>query len=137
MIRGVHHINYLVRDLAEARGRMARLLGTPFDEAVELRERGALTARARLGNCWFVLVQPTRKDSVPGRYLTERGEGLFLLSLDVADLADERNAAASRGATFSAAGVREGLDGWRILDFDAAQTPGLELQLCEDPEPAI
>jgi hypothetical protein len=72
---------------------------------------------------------------VPGRYLTERGEGLFLLSLDVDDLADEQRAAVRRGATFSAAGVREGLGGWRILDFDAAQAPGLELQLCEDRQP--
>ncbi len=134
MIRGVHHINYLVRDLAEARARFTRLLGVTFGEAVELRERGALASRARLGSTWLVLVQPTRPDGVPGRYLAERGEGLFLLSLDVADVDAERNAASGRGATFSAAGLREGLDGWRILDFDAAQTPGFELQLCEDPD---
>lgn len=133
MITGVHHVNLLVRDLAEARARYARLTGLEFSEPVELVARGALTSRARAGPTWIVLVQPTRPDGVPGRRLAERGEGLFLLSLGVDDLDAEMRAATTRGATFGADGVRRGLDGWSVVDFDPSSTGGLELQLCSDP----
>jgi methylmalonyl-CoA/ethylmalonyl-CoA epimerase len=136
VISGVHHVNILVRDLAEARVRYARLLGLEFGEPVELPARGALTARARAGATWIVLVQPTRPDGVPGRRLAERGEGLFLLSLAVDDLGAEVAAAAQRGARFAADGARRGLDGWSVIDFDPAQTGGLELQLCAEAPPA-
>jgi methylmalonyl-CoA/ethylmalonyl-CoA epimerase len=133
VITGVHHVNLLVRDLAEARARYQRLTGLAFSEPVELVARGALTSRARAGSTWIVLVQPTRPDGVPGRRLAERGEGLFLLSLGVDDLDAEMRAATARGAALGADGVRRGLDGWSVVDFDPASTGGLELQLCSEP----
>lgn len=130
MVTGIHHINFLVRDLDAAIPRWERWLGRPVDRRDELRERGVLAARFRLGDAWLVLVQPTRPDSVPGRHLESHGEGFFLLSLEVAGLEAEVDRLGQ--ASFQGE-ARGGADGWRVRDLDSLAGAGAQLQLCEDP----
>ena len=137
MIHGVHHINFLVRDLEVARERFSRLLRLEFAPPVELAARGALTSRARAGTVWIVLVQPTRADSVPGRRLAEHGEGLFLISFAVDDLDAAIDAVATNGGTFSTPLPRAGLDGWKIIDLAPELGFGAEVQFCEAPDPPL
>lgn len=131
MIRGVHHINFLVRDLDEAAARFARLPGLRAGRREDLPGRGVRTARFRAGDTWIVLVQPVA-DGEPMRHLERYGEGFFLLSLAV----DDVRAAA---ATVRAAGVRTGdeeprtgLDGWQVIDVEPAELNGVLVQLCQD-----
>jgi methylmalonyl-CoA/ethylmalonyl-CoA epimerase len=121
----VHHVNLLVRDLADAVAAWRRLGVTAFVEE-RLPGRGVETARFRVGATWIVLVMPTDPDGVPGRHLAEHGEGLFLLSLGVASL----DAAAGDGLPLSA--PRGGLANWRVADLDPAAFQGATLQLCTE-----
>ena len=90
MPRGIHHVNFIVRDLDEAMPRFEEKLGLdPFD-IVDRAVRGARVARSRIGESWFVLVSPYDPDSVPGRFLEKHGEGFFLLSLAVDEVDDPR-----------------------------------------------
>lgn len=129
-ISGIHHINFLVRDLDEAEARYRQLLGLGPALRGELPGRGVLTARFRLGDSWLVLVQPTGDEGEPARMLREQGEGFMLLSLSVDDLdaalADTRAAGGEVGAE------RSGLQGWRIADLAVTDTYGAQLQFCED-----
>ena len=133
-LRSIHHINFVFRDLDEAVSRFESVLGIGPFRIEELAERGAVTARALVGDTWLVLVSPTREDSVPGRYLQEHGEGFFLLSFGVADI--DRAIAAMKtrlnGSDFG--DVRTGAGKWRIADLPTDQTFGINLQLAEDPE---
>ena len=88
---GIHHVNFIVRDLDEAMPRFERQLGLERFEVVDHAPRGARVARARVGESWFVLVSPYDPDSVPGRYLAKHGEGFFLLSLAVDDVEAPRD----------------------------------------------
>ncbi len=54
----IHHLNFLVRDLAAAITDYERLQLGPFI-VDPLPARGVRTARAQLGDSWLVLVQPT------------------------------------------------------------------------------
>ncbi len=130
MVHNIHHLNFIVRDLAAAIPVWERLLGVTVARRDELPERGVSAARFRLGETWLVLVQPTRADSVPGRFLAEKGEGFFLLSLGVESLAAEIDRLGE--AAFSGP-VRTGADGWQVrdlaLDIDRAVLPGgIQLQ---------
>lgn len=128
MVRSIHHLNFIVRDLDAAIPAWERLLGAAVARRDELPERGVVAARFRLGESWLVLVQPTRADSVPGRFLATHGEGFFLLSLGVDSLADE----AQRLGTGAFAGpVRTGADGWQVRDLDPAPVSGIHLQFTE------
>lgn len=131
MVRGIHHLNFLVRDLEAAIPAWERALGLPVAARDELPGRGAIAARFRVGATWLVLVQPTDPDGAPGRHLAAHGEGFFLLSLDVPSLAD---AFAGPGAPEPSGPERAGAERWRVRDLDPQATAGVQLQFCEDPE---
>jgi len=83
----IHHINFIVHDLDEAMARYERALGVDPFVVVDHPTRNARVARSRVGESWLVLVSPNDADSPPGRYLEKNGEGFFLLSLGVDNLA--------------------------------------------------
>lgn len=127
MLHSIHHVNFLVRDLDNAIARWRELLDLDCETRESLPQRGVDTARFRVGTTWLVLVQPTDPDSAPGRHLAEHGEGVFLLSFGVDDLDAAVAALENRNAV---CGVeRSGLDGWRIVDVDAAIGGATTIQL--------
>lgn len=129
MVNGIHHLNFIVRDLEAAIPTWERLLGSPVVHRDELKERGVIAARFRLGETWLVLVQPTRDDSAPGRYLAAHGEGFFLLSLGVESLAAEVD---RLGDDAFSGPSRTGADGWQVRDLDTRPVAGIQLQFTED-----
>ena len=131
MLKNVHHINLLVRDLDEAVQRYQQTLGISEMLYGDLSQRGVRTARFRVGETWIVLVQPTDPEGVPGRHLAEHGEGLFLLSFEVDSVADTVSEIKARGGQFSAEQPRQGLEDWQVVDLDPAQFFGVQLQLTE------
>ena len=130
MIRGIHHVNLLVRDLDAAVERYTRLLGIKEFVFDSLSSRAVRTARFRAGDSWIVLVQPTGPGE-PQRVLDEEGEGLFLLSFDVSHLADASEAILAADGKLSGP-PRIGLDGWSVVDLDRAALCGGRIQLTED-----
>ncbi|MDJ0877795.1 MAG: VOC family protein [Halieaceae bacterium] len=130
-ISGIHHINFLVRDLDAAEQRYRELLGLEPALRGELPGRGVITARFKLGESWLVLVQPTSEEGEPARLLREHGEGFMLLSLAVDDL--DGALAATTAAGGQVGPERTGLEGWRVADLSSADTFGAQLQLCEAP----
>ncbi|MEP5763640.1 MAG: VOC family protein [Halieaceae bacterium] len=128
----IHHINFLVKDLDQAEASYRGLLGLPPGIREELPARGVLTARFRVGDTWLVLLQPTTDEGEPARHLREQGEGFFLISFGVDDLDAAIDRVTAAGGRISGAGPRCGLAGWRIVDIDAADTFGAQLQLTED-----
>ncbi len=132
MLKSVHHLNFLVRDLEAAVAHWRTLFR--FDVALResLPDRGVITARFRIGETWIVLVQPTETNSVAGRHLREHGEGPFLVSFAVENLElaiARTNAAAGREICGA---ERRGLDGWRIADIDTELGGAVTVQITED-----
>jgi len=120
----IHHLNFVVRNLETAKRKFETLFGlTPF-VTVDHPVRGARIARSKVGESWIVLVCPYDPDSVPGRYLAEHGEGLFLLSLGVEAFDAEIERLASLGNHVM---PREGILDWRIADVGELGTAVLQL----------
>ena len=123
----IHHVNVLVHDIETAKQRYRDIFNVKFiDEP--LPSRGVLTSRFSLGDSWLVLVQPVAEGE-PMRQLRERGEGLFLLSLGVAQT--ERPARDGLCSFDESVEVREGISGWRVVDLkmDGMSTGQLQLAL--------
>ena len=125
----VHHVNLLVRDIESAKRDYCAKFNIDFIDEL-LPSRGVLTSRFRVGESWLVLIQPIAEGE-PMRQLRERGEGLFLLSLGVAQVEDAVPASfhddSHTAGTLSE--VRDGISGWRIADFKVAGEPKGQLQL--------
>lgn len=131
MIRGLHHINVLVRDLDEAASRYERLLGVQIERREGLPARGVRTARFRAGESWVVLVQPVA-DGEPMRQLQARGEGIFLLSFAVDDVRAAAGRVRAAGGGTTTLEPRAGLDGWQVIDVDGDLAGNSVVQLCQD-----
>ncbi len=126
----IHHINFIVRDLAKATANYERTLGVDPFVVVDHPLRGASVARTRVGECWLVLVCPYDAESVPGRFLAEHGEGFFLLSLGVEDLAQTIEQLETNGVECTDSAARAGILDWRVADIGAVH--GALMQLTED-----
>jgi len=131
VIRGVHHINLLVRDLERAMQQYAQVLDVGDFVVEHLPTRGVKTARFRAGETWIVLVEPIAEGE-PADVLAEQGEGLFLLSLAVDDLDSARREISARGGSFTAPVPRKGIANWKIIDIAPDDVAGARLQLAVD-----
>lgn len=132
MLTHVHHINLLVRNLDKAMSQY-RALGVTEFVGGELQGRGVKTVRFRVGETWVVLIEPTDPEGVPGQYLAQHGEGLFLLSFGVDDVNAARDTVQTNGSQVLNTSPRTGLDGWQVIDLDPGAFSGADLQLTEDP----
>lgn len=128
MIQGVHHINFIVRDLDAAIPSWERIVGRPVDRRDRLDGRNVDLAQFEVGGTWIVLVQPTGPGE-PADYLDRHGEGFFLMSLGVESLEAET---ARLGAAMLQGDARTGIDGWRVQDLTEEQTFGAQLQLVQE-----
>jgi len=134
MINGIHHINFLVRDLEVGVAHYQQLLGVSEVFYGDLAGREVRTARFRIGDVWWVLVQPTTTDSVAARHLEQHREGFFLISLGVGSLGDAMAEVKSAGGEFASQEPRQGLADWQVIDLDAEQFFGAQIQLCESSD---
>ena len=131
-VRAIHHINFLVRDLQQGIERYQALLGLGDFIVDDLPGRGVKTARVRLGQQWLVLVQPVDMQGIPGRHLAAHGEGFFLISYAVDNLAKAAAGVAASGSNMTSATPRQGLENWQVWDIDPADTLGAQIQFCEE-----
>jgi len=134
MLKGVHHINFLVADLDAAIERYRELFGLDSIEIESLSDRGVITGRFKLGDVWIVLVQPLDEESEPARVLREQGEGIFLISFAVDKLDDAKRSLVSEGAIDESAESRGGLLNWRVIDLNPEAVFGAAIQLTEENE---
>lgn len=132
MITHIHHVNFLVHDLNRAITQYTSLLGGATFERDELSQRSVQTARAKVGDTWLILVQPTDADSVPARHLAQYGEGFFLLSLATDDIDSEQQRITRDTDIEFQTPERRGLDNWRVRDMPVEAFFGAQLQLTQE-----
>lgn len=129
----IHHLGFVVKNLDASVDRYSRLLGMLPTSRDTLDERGVVTARFNLGGIWLVLIQPVQKNSEPGRYLAEHGEGFFMLSLCSDGLEETDRALSARDLSLDWSTLRQGLDNWRVADLKNWRDFGAVVQFAEDP----
>ena len=128
----IHHLNFLVRDLDEAMDRFEQVLDVEPFSLVEHAPRGANVARTRIGDTWLVLVCPYDDESVPGRFLAKNGEGIFLVSFGVDDLASQVEALDHGGIELVDTAPRAGILDWEVADI--GEIHGAIVQLTQDDQ---
>ncbi len=131
MIKRIHHINFIVKDLEKALNRYRVLFGEPAGEPEMLPQRGVKLARFRVGEVWLILVQPLTDEGIPAQYLKKHGEGFFLMSCQVDDVRKAASLVSSRGIGVVDEYPRQGLDDWKVMDLCSEDLFGADFQLVE------
>lgn len=134
MIKRIHHINFIVKDLDKALKRYRVLFGEPAGEIEVLPQRGVKLARFRVGELWLILVQPLSDKGIPAQYLKNHGEGFFLMSCQVDDVRKAARRVSSRGIGVVDERPRQGLDDWKVMDLRSDDLFGADFQLLESDD---
>ena len=134
MIRRVHHIDFVVRDLDRAAEQYSKFLGKPPGPRESLESRGIELVRFDVGNVWIVLVQPVREDSPVAAFLEKHGEGFFHIGYQVDDVAAEAERLKAEEIRLVNPVPRLGVEGWQLVDIDMEETAGVYSQLVQQDE---
>ncbi len=134
MIRRIHHINFIVKDLDKALQRYRVLFGNPVGEPEMLPQRGVKLARFKVGETWLILVQPVNDEGIPAQYLKKHGEGFFLISCQVDDVRKAAKLVSSEGIEVLDRDPRQGLDDWKVMDLSPDDLFGAGFQLMESAD---
>lgn len=128
---GIHHIDFVVRDLDAAMTQYRRLFGVEFLEREALPSRGVELARFRLGSTWIVLVQPVTQSSPVQEFLNEHGEGFYHIAYQVRNAKEAAEELKTKGVKLMKDSPRTGVDGWTLTDLQMEETFGLMTQLVQ------
>jgi methylmalonyl-CoA/ethylmalonyl-CoA epimerase len=131
LIRRIHHINFIVKDLDKALQRYRVLFGNPVGEPEILPQRGVKLARFKVAETWLILVQPVDEEGIAAQHLKKHGEGFFLISCQVDDVTKAAKKVTSEGVKVLNRVPRQGLDDWKVMDLSPDDLFGVDFQLVE------
>ena len=124
----IDHIAIGVKDLDAALKTFTRNFGFPVEGLGEVPALNIRRAFLTIGDAALELFQPTSESNPAAKFLTERGEGMYVLSLEVDDLRAASEALAKKGITVNVQNVP---DGPRLGFISPKVTHGVLLQLIE------
>lgn len=129
MISGIHHLNFLVRDLEPNIAYLEKIFQIE-PEFENLKNRNVKTATFKLEHSYIVLICPLSSKGEPAKILASRGEGLFLVSFDTTSLGDTLKRLSEKGV-MGKGEPRKGLQNWSVVDLDVPAGLGPIMQLCQ------
>jgi methylmalonyl-CoA/ethylmalonyl-CoA epimerase len=86
MLKDIVELSVVVRDLDAAAARYTTLFGLREHRRGESKDFGFRNAILPLGAGHIELLQPTDPDKAVGRFLARRGEGVYLVGFECADI---------------------------------------------------
>jgi len=128
LARKIDHVAIAVKDLDAALPRFTANFGFPVDGPDDIASLHIRRAFLSIGDASLELFQPTSTTNPAAKFLSERGEGMYLLSLEVEDLNAASDALAKKGVKVR---VQEVPGGPRLGFISPAATHGVLLQLIE------
>jgi LAO/AO transport system kinase len=125
------HLGVAVKSIGAARGFYEALgMAVAHEETVE-HER-VKTAMLPVGESRIELLEPTEEDSVIGRFLAKRGEGLHHIAVHVDEVDAMFERLKARGVRLASDAVRVGAGGHRYFFVHPASTGGVLLEIVGD-----
>jgi methylmalonyl-CoA/ethylmalonyl-CoA epimerase len=130
MIRKVHHVGVVVRDMEQAMRFYRDTLGLHVYKQETIQEQGVKAALLTLGDSEIELLEPVVPDTGVARYLERKGEGLHHVCFQVDDIERDLEALKARGTEMIDQTTRIGLAG-RICFLHPNAMDGTLVELCE------
>ena len=130
MIKKVHHVGVVVRDIEQALGFYRDTLGLAVHKIQTMDDQGVRAALLTLGDSEIELLQPVVDDNGVARYLERRGEGLHHVCFEVDDVDGDLRALQKLQVELIDQEPRIGIAG-RICFLHPSAMDGTLVELCE------
>jgi LAO/AO transport system kinase len=124
------HLGIAVQSIAAARG-FYEMLGLRVSHEETVEHEKVRTAMLPLGETRIELLEPTEEESVVGRFLVRRGEGLHHIALHVEGIDEVFKKLKAEGVRLASDEVRVGAGGHRYFFVHPASTGGVLVELVE------
>jgi len=124
----IDHIGIAVQDLDAALRSFTANFGFPVDGPADVPQLNIRRAFLAIGDASLELFQPTSEANPGAKFIAERGEGMYVLSLEVEDLNAASDALASKGITVR---IQDVPGGPRLGFISPKVTHGVLLQLIQ------
>lgn len=133
MLKRVHHIGIVVKDLEEAVRDYTDALGMEPEGTHEISRLGVRIAFFPVGESHVELVQPTDPDSGVARFLEKRGEGIHHICLEVDDIHAALADLKAKGVRLIDEEPRQGVEGL-VAFVHPKSMHGVLVELIQRPE---
>jgi methylmalonyl-CoA epimerase len=130
MIKKVHHVGVVVRDMEQAMRFYRDVLGLPVRKLQVMHDQGVKAALLTLGNSEIELLEPVVADTGIARYLDRKGEGLHHVCFEVDDVERDLTGLTVRGVELIDQQTRIGIAG-RICFLHPNAMDGALVELCQ------
>lgn len=127
----VDHLGVAVRSVEAAR-KFYEMLGLQVTGEEVIEHERVRVAMVPVGETRIELLEPTHPDSVVGRFLSKRGEGLHHVALRVPDLAATVARLQEQGARLISEEIKIGAGGHRYVFVHPSSAGGVLIELCEE-----
>lgn len=136
-VKRVEHIAIAVRDLESAKRIFEEKLGLAMEYQEELPQYGTKLAMYPVRETYLELLQAMREGTETDRWITERGEGLYHICLEVEDIQGALVELKAKGVGLLDERPRVGHGNTRIAFLDPRSTANVLIELVEiPPKPA-
>lgn len=129
LVRNLDHVAVAVSDLDAGVRTWQENFGLPLERVGEVPALGIRQAILPLGSAFVELISPLSDEGPVAGFLKERGEGMYLVSLAVADL--DGAIAALRGRGLRVGNPTGGSGDARLAFISPRSTHGVTIQLIE------
>lgn len=130
MIKKVHHVGVVVRDMEQAMRFYRDTLGLHVHKLQTIHDQGVKAALLTLGDSEIELLEPIQPDTGISRYLERKGEGLHHICFEVDDVDRDLDALKARGTEVIDQVTRIGIAG-RICFLHPNAMDGALIELCQ------
>ena len=131
-ILGIHHIGAAVEHLADVERLLAQLTGVEFARGRPPAGSDLTFGMLRAGGCQLELMEPSREDSVVGRFLARRGEGLHHIAFQVDDVRSAMTHARDLGLEVLSEDPLPGVDGTLTAFVHPSATHGMLIEFVQE-----
>jgi methylmalonyl-CoA epimerase len=111
MLKKIHHVGIVVRDLEAAYRFYRDTLGLEVHKTAEVKDQGVKAALLTVGHSEIELLEPIDPKGTVARFLEKRGEGMHHICFETDDVEKELAAAKAKGIPLIDEKPRAGLAG--------------------------
>lgn len=133
ILKGVHHVAYVVRDMDKMVDFFKEKLHLRLDRRERFEQEGREFAFFKAGETFVELICPLRRDDDLYAFLEEAGEGgLHHVAYVVEDLDAVFDEITTLGLKTIQAKPTIAITGWKVLNLAPESDHGLRIQLAEE-----
>jgi methylmalonyl-CoA/ethylmalonyl-CoA epimerase len=132
VVRRIHHVGIVVKELREAFGFYREVLGLPLLKEREITDQGVRAALLAAGDTEIELLEPLAPTTSVGRFLARHGEGLHHLCFETPDVSDSLATLKEHGVELLDTTPRPGLAG-QIAFLHPRACSGVLVELATPP----